>query len=311
MIDMGEINLFRIDGESAEKLTAKFVELEKSLQTLIEKNMDEFFGIRFLASEYSTGIVHGGRIDSLGIDENNSPVILEYKRSSNENVINQGLYYLDWLLDHRAEFELLVMKRLGSKVSEKIDWDGARLLCIAGDYNKYDEYAVKQINRNIELIRYRKYDDLLLFELVNATQATLNSKSNYVANSNSSDNKYKSVSDYLKDLDGKTAERYQHLKDYIMTLGDDVFEKETKYYIAFKKIKNFVTVTFAPREGLIYLYLKLDPNEYIDHINQYPEMIRNVKDIGHWGTGDIEVKVRSDEDLDVAKQLILESYEMN
>jgi predicted transport protein len=57
--------------------------------------------------------------------------------------------------------------------------------------------------------------------------------------------------------------------------------------------------------------LKLDPNEYINHINQYPEMIRNVKDIGHWGTGDIEVKVRSDKDLDVAKQLILESYEMN
>jgi predicted transport protein len=150
-----------------------------------------------------------------------------------------------------------------------------------------------------------------LTQLVNATQATLNSESNYVANSNSSDNKYKSVSDYLKDLDGKTAERYQHLKDYIMTLGDDVFEKETKYYIAFKKIKNFVTVTFAPREGLIYFYLKLDPNEYINHINQYPEMIRNVKDIGHWGTGDIEVKVRSDKDLDVAKQLILESYEMN
>ncbi len=56
---------------------------------------------------------HGGRIDSLGLDENGSPVILEYKRSVNENVINQGLFYLDWLLDHKAEFELLVMKKLG------------------------------------------------------------------------------------------------------------------------------------------------------------------------------------------------------
>ena len=33
------------------------------------------------------------------IDENNSPVIIEYKRSTNENVINQGLFYLDWLHD--------------------------------------------------------------------------------------------------------------------------------------------------------------------------------------------------------------------
>ena len=66
-----------------------------------------------LASEYSTGPKHGGRIDTLGIDENGNPVIIEYKRATNENVINQGLFYLDWLLDHRAEFKLLVMERLG------------------------------------------------------------------------------------------------------------------------------------------------------------------------------------------------------
>ena len=35
-------------------------------------------------------------MDSIGIDENNCPVIVEYKRSSNENIINQGLFYLDW-----------------------------------------------------------------------------------------------------------------------------------------------------------------------------------------------------------------------
>jgi hypothetical protein len=64
--------------------------------------MDTLFGVQFLASEYSTGKVHSGRIDSLVLDENGSPVIFEYKRSTNENVINQGLFYLDWLLDHRA-----------------------------------------------------------------------------------------------------------------------------------------------------------------------------------------------------------------
>ena len=82
---------------------------------LIERNMEALFGVRFVASEHSTGKKHGGRIDSLGLDENGSPVIFEYKRSVNENVINQGLFYLDWLLDHRAEFELLVMKNLGSR----------------------------------------------------------------------------------------------------------------------------------------------------------------------------------------------------
>ncbi|WP_373181245.1 hypothetical protein [Clostridium butyricum] len=61
-------------------------------------------------------------MDSLGIDENNCPVIFEYKRASNENVINYGLFYLDWLLDHKADFELLVMKTLGKEYSDKLDW---------------------------------------------------------------------------------------------------------------------------------------------------------------------------------------------
>ncbi|MDX8408526.1 MAG: hypothetical protein R8J84_00575 [Mariprofundales bacterium] len=72
--------------------------------------MEEFLGVRFLASEYSTGKAHGGRIDSLGLDENGCPVINEYKRTRDENVINQGLFYLDWLMEHKSDFQMLVMK---------------------------------------------------------------------------------------------------------------------------------------------------------------------------------------------------------
>ena len=81
---------------------------------LFEKNLEALLGVRFLATEYSTGPVHGGRIDTLGIDEDGTPVIIEYKRSINENVINQGLFYLDWLMDHRKEFQWLVLETLGT-----------------------------------------------------------------------------------------------------------------------------------------------------------------------------------------------------
>lgn len=67
-------------------------DLENPLQTLIESNLEPLLGIRFLATEYSTGKIHAGRVDTLGLDENNYPVILEYKRSTGENVINQGLF---------------------------------------------------------------------------------------------------------------------------------------------------------------------------------------------------------------------------
>ncbi|MDR2046575.1 MAG: hypothetical protein LBP79_01490 [Clostridiales bacterium] len=91
---MADIQLFKIGGQVAE-IQGTSVALEKELQKILEANMHAFFGVTFLATEYPT--TNGGRMDSIGIDENNCPVIFEYKRSQNENVINQGLFYLDWL----------------------------------------------------------------------------------------------------------------------------------------------------------------------------------------------------------------------
>jgi RecB family endonuclease NucS len=101
---MSDIKLFTLAKGLATEISGSAVVLEKSLQSLIERNLDALLGVRFLASEYATGQKHGGRVDTLGLDENRCPVIIEYKRATNENVINQGLFYLDWLMDHKAEF---------------------------------------------------------------------------------------------------------------------------------------------------------------------------------------------------------------
>src|SRR2546421_1434315 len=189
---MSDIKLFHVSSGSAQELQGTSIAIEKTLQALIENHLEVFLGVRFLATEYSTGKSHGGRIDTLGIDEDGSPIIIEYKRALNENVINQGLFYLDWLMDHKGEFELFVLKKLGKEVADSIDWSAPRLLCIASDFTRYDEYAVQQINRNIELIRYRRYgNELILFELVNATTAQ-------VQTDNASDNgvKHKGVANY-------------------------------------------------------------------------------------------------------------------
>jgi Endonuclease NucS len=119
---MSDIKLFRIKGSQAEALQGTSVAVERSLQVLIEKHLEVMLGVRLLASEYRTGKTHGGRIDTLGIDENGSPVIIEYKRASNEAVINQGLYYLDWLLDHKAEFVNRPGKGGGSRTRRMEPW---------------------------------------------------------------------------------------------------------------------------------------------------------------------------------------------
>lgn len=112
---MSEIKLFSIKND-VKQLIPSEVLLEKELQNLIEDNMEKFFGVRFLKSEY---VITNGRMDSIGIDENNCPVIVEYKRSSNENIINQGLFYLDWLLDHKDAFHMLVAEKYGYEYVKK------------------------------------------------------------------------------------------------------------------------------------------------------------------------------------------------
>jgi hypothetical protein len=72
-------------------------------------------------------------------------------------------------MDHRKEFQWLVLQQLGPDAAKSVDWSAPRLRCIAGDFTRYDEHAVKQIGRNIELLRYRRFgDDLLMIELVHA-----------------------------------------------------------------------------------------------------------------------------------------------
>lgn len=301
---MSDIKLFHITGQVKE-LPASSVTLERELQVLIENNMPAFFGVTFLKSEYTTS--HGGRIDSLGLDENNCPVIFEYKRTSNENVINQGLFYLDWLLDHKAEFELLVMKTLGKECSDKLDWSMPRLICVAGDFTKYDEYAVKQINRNIDLIRYKKFGpDLLMLELVNSsTVKPFNSQEQgdpWIKPSSSSD---KTFQEQLQSTTPLLRELYYSIRDYILALGDDVTENQLKLYTAFKKIKNIICVEVYQKQ--ILLHMRLNPDE----LELEDGFTRDMRNVGHFGTGDLQVIIKSPEDIEKAKPLIDRAYNLN
>lgn len=301
---MSDIKLFKIKNGSVNELQSSSAKIEKSLQTQIESNLDIYLGVRFLASEYSTGNNHGGRIDTLGIDENYCPVIIEYKRSVNENVINQGLFYLDWLMDHKAEFKLLVSKKISQDDSENIDWSNPRLLCIANDFTKYDEHAVKQMNRNIELIRYHRFGkDLLLLDLINVVEA----KSTNGSTGTVSNNQYKRVTDYLESADSALTDLYHSVRDYLLNLGDDVQEKTLKYYIAYKRIKNFACIEIHPQSHKLLVYLKLNP----DKIELEKGFSRDVRKIGHFGTGELELTIKNEEDFEKSQALILKSYEAN
>jgi predicted transport protein len=304
---MGDIKLFRINNDQVTQTEGKAVGVEKSLQQLIEKHLPSFLGVRFLASEYGTGKAHGGRIDTMGIDENNCPVIIEYKRAINENVVSQGLYYLDWLLDHKGEFILLVLKKYGQKIADNIEWAGARLICIASNFTKYDEHSIKQINRNIELIRYRRYgDDLLLFDLVSASTGDLEvDVEGRVAEKSPS--RERSVEDRLQKAPIELRDRYEALKAFLIALGDDVQVNAVKNYFAFKRLRNFACVDIHPQTQQLVVWLNLDPAQ-VDMIEGFS---RDVTKIGHHGTGNVEIILSNTADFERAQPTLVKSYEMS
>jgi predicted transport protein len=305
---MSDIKLFQYSATGAIELAGKAALIEKQLQSLIEARMETFLGIRFLATEYSTGKTHKGRIDTLGLDENGCPVIIEYKRHTNENVINQGLFYLDWLLDHQAEFRWLVMEKLGKDIAESIEWSGTRLLCIVGDFTRYDQHAVAQINRSIELIRYKLFgNDLLLLELVNAVTVEEAPASTSEAKPQSK-NEGKTHAEQLASASPTLLELFEKIKSVIHAQGDDVQEKPLKLYTAFKRLRNFACVTVIPKQDpRVQLWLKLDP----ETVSLEEGFSRDVRSIGHWGTGDLEVVVRNLDDFEKARLLIERSYQEN
>ena len=304
---MSELRVFRVDGQKVKAVEAKTLTLERSLQALIESNLDEMLGIRFLATEHSTGAKHGGRIDTLGLDENDCPVIIEYKRAISENVINQGLFYLDWLNDHQADFRWLVMEKLGKAVAESIDWSGTRLVCIAGDFKKHDLPAIQQIPRNIELLRFGLFGgDVLVLEMAGSNQqkdvssATSNpsmpSKQTYVQ---------VPPSVLLAKASQALRDAYDAFEAEALALGDEVILNERKLYFAFRRVKNFACVEVRPSAGTLLVYLNLDPTAV-----EFEEgFTRDVSSIGHWGTGDVEVVLREPADIVRALPLLTRSFE--
>jgi predicted transport protein len=303
---MSDIKLFRVQGKNVTELRGQSSTLEKSIQNLIEQHLPTFFGVRFLASEYDTGKKHAGRIDTLGLDENNCPVIFEYKRALNENVINQGLFYLDWLMDHQAEFKLLVMKNLGKEVADEIGFDNARLVCIAGDFTRYDVNAVQQMNRNIELVRYRHHgNDLILFDLVNVTAAGENTTSKGKHRITVTTNKNSKVTQHLSRADSSLKDLFEAVKAFLLSLGDDVQMKYMRWYIAFRRMQNFACVEVHPNENKVVVFVKVDPKS----IKLEKGFTRDMREIGHVGTGDLEITLKTKKDLDRAQKLFVKSYE--
>ena len=204
------------------------------------------------------------------------------------------------------------MEKLGNDIAHGIDWAGTRLLCIAADFTRYDEHAVQQIPRNVELIRYKLFgDDLLLLDLVNAvsvsdvTAAKVAAADSHAPMKPRGQGKDKTVDEQLAGAQPEIRALYEAISSQLLALGDDVQEKRLKLYVAFRRLKNFACV--IPYRDKLLVMLKLDP----DTIALEAGFSRDCRNIGTWGTGDLELTLRNRADLERALPLLERSYNEN
>jgi predicted transport protein len=80
-----------------------------------------------------------------------------------------------------------------------------------------------------------------------------------------------------------------------------------KHYVAFQRIKNFACVELYTRESKLMVYVKVDPDSIIIE----PGFTRDVSNIGHYGTGELEITIATAASLEKAKPLLLQSYEVS
>lgn len=309
--------IFDISENQLSAVEQKNFALEKDLQSLIEKNLGTVFNCRFVASEFSTGAQHAGRIDSLALSEEDNPVIIEYKKVESSELINQSLFYLHWIQDHKGDFEIAVQKQLGSDA--KIDWSDIRVICIAPNYKKYDLHAVQVMGANIELWKYRLFSNNSLYieEVFYATKSAAVSTS-----VGSSGNAYKNpimveagkkaaltraTATYTLDerLEGKSEEIQEltaTIREFIIGLDESIEEVPKKFYVAYKVSQNIACMEVKGKN--IKLFLKLKPSDIPDGTENY----RDVTSIGHFGTGDVEFTVSSEAEFEPVKEFVVMAY---
>ncbi|WP_327354530.1 DUF5655 domain-containing protein [Streptomyces sp. NBC_01304] len=308
---MTDLKLFHIEGEGARELRGEQVPVERHLQKLVERNMETLLGVRFLASEFSTGDQHGGRIDSLGLDEAGSPVIVEYKRARDQNVMNQALFYLSWLLDHRGDFHMLVDEVLGSETATAIDWSRPRMICVASDFTRYDAHAVRTLGHATDLVRYRVYrHDLLTLELIASSygrrtgsrRSSAGRRHLSVAPDPASADNEGGASDHLRAVPERMRELFADLDATLIGLGE-VRSEVLQTCVAYRRLRGFAWVRV--QEKTLVVTLNVDPRL----VDLRSGFTRDVRELGHHGGGHLEVRIRSHADLQEAAPLLRQSLE--
>jgi predicted transport protein len=214
-------------------------------------------------------------------------------------VVTQGLYYLDWIHDHKEAVTGLLETAVASKAGPdpSLYWPARRLICIAGDFNRFDRHAAAQMQRNIDLVEYCQFDIGFLMLSLKATTAD---PAVAVSSGETSD----TATALLEAAPKGLFDLFQALMHFLKALGDDVQIQAHKTYFAVRRMQSFAWAVVQPRARKVQLYLPLSPA----NVELEAGFSRDVGRRPRPGSGGLELTLRGPEDLEKAKALLEISY---
>jgi predicted transport protein len=108
---------------------------------------------------------------------------------------------------------------------------------------------------------------------------------------------------HINSMSEETLSLFNLLRRRILNLDASVHEEYKKVYIAYKTDTNFVDIIPLKKELILTL------NMPFDKIYDPHNLCKDISSAGHWGNGDVEFRVSTPTQLDMAMYLINQSFE--
>jgi predicted transport protein len=295
--------IYAISNNALSEIPVKDFALESEIQILFEANLKTLMGLTLVKHEFQ---IKDKRIDTLAFDEQSRGfVIIEYKRSQNISVFDQGITYLKLMLENKADFVLEYNERLKESLKrDDVEWTQIRVVFVSPAFTDIQVQATDFKDLAIELWKVTRYGNNTLHiteikknpSAASIKQATQQSKDVKLI---AKETKVYTEDEWMKYAGEKMAALYKKFRTAITNLDNGIEIKPMAVYIAFKKgSKNIVDIDLQRKA------LKLHINAKWGTIEDPKKIAKNVSSIGHYGNGDYEIQVNDDENLEYIMSLV-------
>lgn len=298
---------------------------EEKIHSYFEKHLKDLISADLIATEYNIGT---GRMDSLALDDDNRPVIIEYKRDEVKHALIQSLFYKEWLSKNRRQFYLEVKDKLGEDRANNISWN-IRIILVAQNFDPWTIASTEWV-ADLEMFKYSFYDNFKIINLEFIKSKRNNKITTKTSKQISTESKNINVIIDIEtglEADWETAEHVRNKKgnedvtnlhrlnnvsnDNIVELYNKILEYiseenlemilvKNKDYWSFKRAKKYMEIVFGKNQLTIHLNLNKKQIENANHEWK--------GDKGHWGTLLNHFKIKNNVDFERIKPLLLESY---